>query len=193
MKKMLAVILLAASSPQAFANDSGCDQIAHGAGLAIGAMSTFAAGPAGSGGAAALRALGGWAAYELTNRTATQLVCDNSTAIEMAIYDYGLLVLCSNGSSEACALTGVLFTSFARDFAVCGVCTVAEVMGAFLMEDNARKAYYESLRNLRGRLPSYLPVIPRNHLQLDAHMLTAYYQGVGEGLQRSLLEAFGSF
>jgi hypothetical protein len=193
MKKVLAVILLATSSPQLFADDSGCERIAHGASIAVGAAAAFSAGPAGSGGAAALRALGGWAAYELTDRTATQLVCDNSTRIELAMYDYGLLMLCSNGHRTACDLTGLLLTSFARDFAICGGCTMQEVIGAYLMEDNARKAYFEQLRKERGRSPSYLPVISRNHLQPDPQMLAAYYQGVSEGLQKSLLESFGSF
>lgn len=193
MNRIVAIILFAISSPQALADDSGCAEIAHGAGIAVGAMATFSAGPAGSAGAAVLRALGGWAAYELTNRTATQLICDNSTAIEMAIHEYNLIVACGNGNYAACDLTGVMMTSFARDFALCGVCSVQEVMGAFLMEDNARKAYFEQLRRSRGRSWSYLQVIPRNHLQLDAEMLTAYYQGVGEGLQRRLLEAYGSF
>jgi len=67
------------------------------------------------------------------------------------------------------------------------------VIGAFFMEGNARKEYFEALRQAHGRSPSYLPVIPRNHLQLDAQMLTAYYQGVSEGLQKSLFESFGSF
>lgn len=193
MRKMAVLMLLATSSPQLFADDSGCAQLAHGASLALAAGATFSAGPVGSGGAAALRALGGWAAYELTNRTATQLICDNSTRIELALHDYGLALLCNSGDSTACASMGLLFTSFARDFAICGGCSVQQVVGAYLMEDNAREEYFEMLRQLNGRSPSYLSVIPRNHLPLDPQMLTAYYQGVSEGLQKSLLESFGSF
>ncbi len=192
MKKILVLVLFATGSPQLLANDSGCEQLAHGIGIALGAASASAAGPAGGAAANGLRALGGWAAYELTSRTATQLICDNSLAIEVALYEQGLMLLCANGDMASCNSVGPMYTSFARDFAVCGGCTVQEVMGAFLMEDGERQRYFESKRRARGIAQPHLTVLPRNDLQLDAQYLTAYYQGIADGLQKSLLESFGS-
>ena len=192
MRGLLVLILLATGSPQLLADDSGCEQLAHGVGIAFGAAATSAAGPTAGAAAAGLRALGGWAAYELASRTATQLICDNSLAIEVALYEQGLMLLCVNGDMASCNNMGLMFTSFARDFAVCGGCTIQEVMGAFLMEDGERQRYFESKRRTKGIAQPYLTVLPRNDLQLDAQYLTAYYQGVAEGLQKSLLESFGS-
>jgi hypothetical protein len=191
MRKLIVVVLLVAGSQQVLADQ--CEEIVDLVAAGVAAAS-FGAGPGGSALERVGTGIGSYAAYELTNRTGTQLICDNSTAIDMWMHDAGLALLCQHGDLASCGEMQLIAISFARDFEVCGACTVEEVMGAFLMEDSEREGYFQMIRDLRrGPWGSSVPVIPRNSLALDASFLTAYYQGVSEGFQLSFSEAFGSF
>ncbi len=118
----------------------------------------------------------GMAASALGAHKLARGACEHMEAIMKAtaeIYCFAGEYLCDSIEDVA--------RSMARDFEICGECTVDEVMGAFPMSDRDRERHLVEMQIRRGGPPISVRVIARNHLvgrEGADRLLDSYFAGI---------------